>query len=123
MSNVAYKVEVMRAYDEGKDIEMCKIIYPFYWADCGEPRWNWETYSYRIKRSKPSINWDHVHKDYNYMARDMDGGLWLFETIPTYNGWIDGYWVEGGRCDPANTLASATPGDCDWKDSLVARPQ
>lgn len=120
MGNIAYKIEVMRAYEEGKDIQICERARPYFWMDCPDPQWNWEDYNYQIRKFKPSIDWDQVSKEYRYLAQDRDGSLWLFEDMPYYR--YDRCWVAESHCDSAKPFASATPGTCDWKDSLVTRP-
>ena len=71
---------------------------------------------------KPSINWDHVHGKYNYLAADDMGNAWLYGKEPTIDD-DGGYWdVELGELALADTHASYIPGTCDWKDSLVERP-
>ena len=71
---------------------------------------------------KPSINWDHVHGKYNYLAADDMGNAWLYGKEPTIDD-DGGYWdVELDELALADTHASYIPGTCDWKDSLVERP-
>ena len=76
---------------------------------------------YRIARTKPSVNWDHVHPNYNYIARDESGESYAYGEKPkkTHFGWR--FTLGAG---PENTaiLASYDPGGCDWKDSLISRP-
>lgn len=45
------KIEVMRAYLDGKDIQIrCKTDTEWEnWVVRGEPKWNWDTLDYRIK--------------------------------------------------------------------------
>ena len=72
---------------------------------------------------KPSINWDHVHGKYNYLAADDRGNAWLYGKEPTIDD-DGGYWdVELGELALADTHASYIPGTCDWKESLVKRPE
>lgn len=74
------------------------------------------------KITKPSINWEHVHSKYNYLAADDMGNAWLYGKEPTIDD--DGYWdAELGEFALADTHASYIPGTCDWKDSLVVRPE
>ena len=71
---------------------------------------------------KPSINWDHVHGKYNYLAADDMGNAWLYGKEPTIDD-DNGYWdVELGEFVLADTHVSYVPGTCDWKESLVKRP-
>ena len=74
------------------------------------------------KVTKPTIDWEYVHSTYNYLAADETGNVWLYSKEPTID--VDGYWnVELGAIALADTHASFSPGTCDWKDSLVARPK
>lgn len=58
---------------------------------CGHPAWeaDWE---YRIKSTKPSINWAHVAPEYVALATDEDGSSYICTATPeaTEYGW--------GRC-------------------------
>src|SRR5690606_10313883 len=91
-------IEVMQAFTEGKSVE-------FRWKGEHEWRelkgrlasWDWVSIEYRIKEpTKPSINWDHVHPDYNWMATDVDGRTFLYTKEPTtgLSGWMSRHWVE-----------------------------
>lgn len=73
------------------------------------------------KVTKPSINWEHVRGKYKFLAQDSTGNAWLYSEEPVSD---DGCWVEeGDDYAEANSYASYTPGTCDWKESLVARPK
>ena len=73
------------------------------------------------KVTKPSIDWNHVHDKFEWIAQDSEGGYWLYEERPDK---IDGEWVcSSGDCTSAEGFSSLIPGTCDWKDSLVARPE
>lgn len=70
---------------------------------------------------KPSINWEHVRGEYNYLAQDANGNAWLYWEEP---GLSEDHWVAArGECAEAHSHVSYTPGTCDWKDSLIARPK
>ena len=72
------------------------------------------------KMAKPTVNWDHVHSRYNYLAQDKEGTCWVYENIPIPR---EVEWVSGrGGCTPADCLQSLVPGTCSWEDSLVERP-
>ena len=73
--------------------------------------------------TKPSIDWDHVHGKYSYLAADDMGNAWLYGKEPTIDD-DNGYWdVELGEFALADTHVSYAPGTCDWKESLVKRPE
>lgn len=77
--------------------------------------------TYRIKPTKPSINWDHVNKEWNYLCVCPVSGGVLFKSRPEIG--TGNYWVpEDGFDLSADNFASFDPGTCDWKDSLVIRP-
>ena len=72
---------------------------------------------------KPSINWEHVRGNYNYLATDDMGNAWLYGKEPTIDD-DNGCWdVELGEFALADTHVSYAPGTCDWKESLVKRPE
>jgi hypothetical protein len=111
-------IEVMQAYVEGKKIHYSEDGWD--WQVVDSPTWDWLAIDYRVKpASKPSINWDHVHPDYKWMATDADGKTFLYEKAPTdvHHRWDGQRWVE------ACVFNSFIPGDCDWKKSLVQRPE
>lgn len=70
--------------------------------------------------TKPSINWSHVSPEYNYLAQDADGYGYLCGKEPSRNTTI---WGMESLYISATTFTSYIPGTCDWKDSLVKRPE
>ena len=85
---------------------------------------------YRIKPvplTKPSINWDHVHPDFKWMARDSDGSACVYEVMPYIDEteWI--VYTKGWKRLPTwvkcEAFVSYEAGTCEPKDSLVERPQ
>lgn len=78
-------------------------------------------FEHRIKPSKPSINWEHVHPKFKYLARDYLGNIYLFSKKPYYES---GFWrCIGGNVYHADTFVSLRAGNCDSEDSLVERPK
>ena len=71
--------------------------------------------------TKPSIDWEHVSSKFNYLAEDADGGVFLYEDKPFTA--TEMWTVYNGELAEAHMLASYTKGTCDWKDSLVKRPE
>ena len=69
--------------------------------------------------TKPSIDWDHVSEDFQYLAQDSDGKGYLYSGKPSQG---ERQWVTNMLCTPANRFASFIPGTCNWEDSLVERP-
>ena len=73
------------------------------------------------KVTKPSIDWEHVHKDFKFLAKDIDGNAFLYWEKPVLV--LSGGWqTTQGDCAEAHQFASYTSGTCDWQDSLVERP-
>ena len=73
------------------------------------------------KVTKPSIDWERVHKDFKFLAKDIDGNAFLYWEKPVLV--LSGGWqITQGDCAEAHQFASYTPGTCDWQDSLVERP-
>ena len=68
--------------------------------------------------AKPSIDWDHVSEDFQYLAMDADGRCWLWVTKPEL---FQEQWRGCGLTTKAENFASFTPGSCDWENSLVKR--
>ena len=79
--------------------------------------------TYRLAVTKPSIDWSHVHEDYNWLSVEASGRAYLYKFEPVC---IDGnrMWDPRGDCfEMARPFASYDPGTCDWKDSLIQRPK
>ena len=72
------------------------------------------------KVTKPSIDWEHVRKDFKFLAQDIDGNAYLYSERPVLG--LNGWQTTQGDCAEAEQFASYVPGTCDWKDSLVERP-
>lgn len=88
------------------------------WVDI-EPRWTQMTV-YRVKsKTKPSVDWSVLKKAWRFIARDLGGDAYCYADKPTQgnSGWLRGVSM---RIDH---LASYDPGTCDWRDSLVERPE
>ena len=69
--------------------------------------------------TKPSIDWSHVNTHYKWLAMDADGKFHLYTDKPLQG---NQQWTTNLPCTPAINFASFVPGTCDWKDSLVKRP-
>lgn len=73
------------------------------------------------KITKPTIDWEHVRNKFKWIAQDAEGGCWLYEDKPVEG---EGEWkCSSGDCTSAEGFISLIPGTCDWKDSLVVRPE
>ena len=69
--------------------------------------------------TKPSIEWSHVSEEFQYLAMDADGRCWLWVTKPAP---FQEQWCGDSLAVKAENFSSSIPGTCDWKDSLVERP-
>lgn len=115
-----YMIEVMQAFLNGKQVE-CTLKGLNNWGIIKNPIWNWDNFDYRVYQGvKDSINWDHVAPEFNYMARDSCGTVWLFKSKPEM---IGGIWhLSQEDMAEAHSHTSYRRGTVDWKDSLVIRP-
>ena len=72
--------------------------------------------------TKPSIDWSHVSPEFNYLAEDADGRVFLYEDKPFTA--TETWTVNNGELAEAHIMfASYTKGTCDWKESLIERPK
>ena len=69
--------------------------------------------------TKPSIDWSHVNEEFQYLAMDSGGLHHLYVEKPDP---IAVEWTTYALYIYAEHFASFTPGTCDWRDSLVKRP-
>lgn len=88
-------------------------------VDC--PSWKDEC-EYRIKPTKPSIDWSHVADEYKWLSTSLSGISNLFQKKPT-SDYSDGTWGEDYFGTRAESHKSFKAGTCDWKDSLVQRQE
>lgn len=126
MKTLEQKIAVMQAALEGKEIAFTYMSEgaSVNIAQGNDILWDWHTFDYNVyeePNTMPSIDWSHVHPDFNYLATDDTGDTYLYEMIPS--ACDGGHWGAGGPCSPAISHASFKPGTCDWKDSLVERPK
>ena len=79
------------------------------------------TYPVEITKAvtKPSIDWSHVNENFKWLAMDADGTFYIYTDKPLQG---NRHWTTNLTCTPAVRFASFTPGTCDWRDSLVKRP-
>ena len=69
--------------------------------------------------TKPSIDWSHVSENFKYLAMDDEGLHHLYVEKPELWGEV---WTTYDLYIPAEVFTSFVPGTCDWRDSLVKRP-
>lgn len=118
-------IDVMQAWLDGRKIQFAAKTgdaRDLLWHDSeGCPRWDWTGSHYRIK-PKPdpdSVNWMHVQKDFNYLARDKSGIVYLFEEKPQFDGRC--WTAMSGICVNASGLASYNHNGADAGDSMSSR--
>ena len=117
-------ISVMRAFISGEAIEVKEKSSFGSWSSAGSPAWNFSDRMYRIKpKSKPSVDWSALHPSIKFIARDSNENIFGYNAKPSVRDdrvWFGLAGIECHRLD--KIIASITPGDCDWKDSLVERP-
>ena len=69
--------------------------------------------------TKPSIDWDHVSENFQWLAMDSGGLHHLFSEEPEL---ISTEWTTHALYIYAEHFASFSAGTCHWRDSLVKRP-
>ena len=69
--------------------------------------------------TKPSIDWNHVSEDFQYLAMDSGGLHHLFAEKPEPTN-VE--WLTHALYIYAGHFASLIHGTCNWRDSLVERP-
>ena len=74
------------------------------------------------KITKPSINWDHVAPKYKYLSEDSGGIAFLYGAEPHVAFDASAWYAQSDEIVEADGFASYTKGTCDWKDSLIKRP-
>lgn len=114
--NLDEKIELFTHWADGGDIEFwdwsdrrwVKSIAPLAWIS---------QIIYRKVQTKPSINWDHVSDDFNWLVVDSFGNGYLFRRKPVQ---LEKSW----SCSDvsAKNFKSYNRGNCEWAESLVMRP-
>jgi len=119
MKTLEEMIAVMQAKLDGKPIERCYLYTHGNWVPSNNPSWNWEYFDYRVAVTKPSVDWSVLSKDVVAIATDADGTHWAYADVPTNDeeSWIGDYLFR------AEYIASFVPGTCDWRDSLIVRPE
>jgi len=93
------------------------------WYTVTRAEWR-ESGVYRIAtkpepKTKPSINWDHVSPEFNWLAVDACGTVRLHKGKPAFDVRS---WKGVADYILAGAFASYKPGTCAPEDSLVCRP-
>lgn len=116
----AEKGALLLAHHEGKRIEVCHPPYKE-WDFAPSPSFA-PSYYWRIApepKTPDTIKWEHVAPGFNFMARDENGGAYIFSDRPDCRERV---WDGCGDQRNAKPFASYSRGTVDWKDSLVIRP-
>lgn len=115
-------IAVMQHYVDGAEIECNERRIGGVWIDIPEPQWRWHDTQYRVKVTKPSIDWSHVVPEYRWLAVNQHGEPLLYADKPVQE---EDYWNNNscGDIAEARAFTSFESGTCDWKDSLVQRPE
>jgi hypothetical protein len=100
------QIELFEAWLDGEAIEYFNCA----WVTCPHPPCTLQKH-YRVKPTPPSINWDHISLDFNWLAKDKNGDGCVYKSKPSELEFIK-----------AENFTSYKPGTCDWEDSLVRRP-
>ena len=58
---------------------------------------------------------------FNYLAEDANGDAFLYEKEPFVT--VTAFGSRGGEIAEVHMFASYVKGTCDWKDSLIKRPE
>ena len=91
------------------------------WEGDTYPTW-YKNATYRIKETPDTINWDHVHPDFKWMARDRSGRAHLYRLRPysfNFNGGFS--WSRSGGITTC-VHSSYKQGTVSAENSLVKRP-
>lgn len=118
--------ELIKQWVEDSSLEV-QALYDGEWVTILLPIW-YPQNTYRLVKSetkpcetKPSIDWSHVSKNMKYMATDSNGESYLFEGKPSQGSCT---WGSHQGCSiKASNFTSYKAGTCDWKNSLVERPE
>ena len=80
---------------------------------------------YRVAKPKPTPlivhDWDALADDIVAVARDEDGGVWLYDRRPYLGNYI---WeiVNGVTSARGISTKIIDPGTCDWREAIAIRP-
>lgn len=98
-NDTKYKISVMQAFEDGKEIEeLCTLIEGSNWITVSNPAWNWDHFTYRIKSEPKYVPYDSVaevdrdkwlkHKASKRVCRIMALDA-SDNTVKLYCGWCD----------------------------------
>lgn len=117
--------ELIKQLADDDSLEIQVLNHKNEWSDASIGSiFTWPNYEYRIKPTKPSIDWEHVADDYVQMATDANGSTYLHQSgdmVDRGYGWANKN--DALKYVSADGFSSFKAGTCDWKDSLVKRPE
>ncbi len=114
-NELLYEHYVEKREVEWYDGELCSWVrtpIPFWVKSC----------QYRIAKTKPSIDWNAVHPNYNYLTVDNLRVGVLHKREPMIRAMYRSAPLCVGPTIITAGFASFNPGNCDWEESLVKRP-
>jgi len=114
------KIALFTAWVDGDGLEHYSSMIGD-WVNSSVPSWGRSIRYRKAAPTEPSIDWDHVAPQFKWMATDDSGTTMLYEEKPRLSR-TEWEWA-GGDCANITALASFRAGTCDWKDSLVQRPE
>jgi hypothetical protein len=114
------KIQVMQAHLDGRQIERYWEAEDS-WLVISTPVFNWYSNDYRVKElSKPSVTDVNLLPSWvNYLVKNKNGKVTGFEKFPDTFDEEFWYAVGGKVLLGINVYPFCSPGECDWKDSLV----
>lgn len=119
-----YQISVQQAELDGKRIEL-KHKFNKKWENKSDDEpYNWLEYDYRVAQTKTIVHdWSLLHPDVTAVATNKDGSVYLLIGAPAPAA--NDYWY-ASKLSIEHDLTAYTfiePATCDWKDSLVYRPE
>lgn len=87
---------------------------------CWTPQTTYQVRAVEKPKTKPSIDWSQIKPQFKWLARDDDDTAYVYTAKPVPSPQCS--WFVAGEIGILNHMASYTPGNCDWQDSLVERP-
>lgn len=128
-----YMISVMRAYLDGKTIQIADRDYDWGWKDWDyscHPNWDWASHTYRIKQEEkipPSIPWNAIEDHYDWFTVDEDGEGWLWSGDEPDKSFSIGKWLmgredgdQGESCELQGVKWER--GNLPWDQTLIKRP-
>ena len=82
-----------------------------------------DDYLYRIEPEPETdieLPWDVITPEYQWVARDADGSVWMYASEPSTHGGDQLWYGYPTRC--CNHLIHK-PGNKPWDQSLIKRPE